>query len=289
LEEDQNEHGDVSARGTISQWAKSECRLVSKATGVVSGLEVARCVFERVDPNISVEYTVSEGTLVTKGTILANIKGKTQAILTAERVALNFMQRCSGIATMTRRMVSEIEKVGSSTILLDTRKTVPGLRFTDKMAVLHGGGQNHRLNLSEMAMIKDNHVDAAGGVEQAIDRLKSYCRTQGINVPIEIETRSLEEVDRVLRHGGVDRIMLDNFVTVDSDGVVDTSLVSHALEFASKNYGPKLPSFEVSGNITLSTIGEVAKTNVDFVSCGALTHSVEALDISLKFNNKGKL
>jgi len=288
LREDQGEYGDVTSKGTIPHKDTSRCRLVAKATGVVSGLEIARLVFQRVDPETSIEFRIEEGTLVLKGTILAIIRGRTQAILTAERVALNFLQRCSGIATLTRRMVNEIVKVGSKTVLLDTRKTVPGLRFTDKMAVLHGGGQNHRLDLSKMIMIKDNHVDAAGGVEHAIDRVRSYCRDNRINVPIEIETRTLEEVERVLKHGGVDRIMLDNFVTVDAHGHVKTSLVSQALELA-KNYGPNLPSFEVSGNITLSTVGAVARTNVDFVSCGALTHSVEALDISLKFNKKANI
>jgi len=288
LDEDHGEHGDVTSKGTIDHDTVSNCRLVAKASGVVSGLEIARRVFQRVDPETSIEYTIVEGTFVEKGTVFAIIKGRTQAILTAERVALNFLQRCSGIATMTRKMVNEIKKVNSKTVLLDTRKTVPGLRFIDKMAVLHGGGQNHRLDLAKMVMIKDNHVDAAGGVELAIDHVKSYCRDLGINVPIEIETRSLEEVDRVLKHGGVDRIMLDNFVTVDQDGRVSTSLVKEALELA-KRYGPKLPSFEVSGNITHRTVGEVAKTNVDFVSCGALTHSVVALDISLKFNKGAKI
>lgn len=288
LKEDQGEYGDVTSKGTIHHDETSRCRLVAKASGVVSGLEVARLVFQRVDPETSVEYRIAEGAFVKKGTVFATIRGKTQAILTAERVALNFLQRCSGIATMTRRMVNEIKKVDSKTVLLDTRKTVPGLRFTDKMAVLHGGGQNHRLDLSKMVMIKDNHVDAAGGVENAIDRVRSYCRDKRISVPIEIETRSLEEVERVLKHGGVDRIMLDNFVTVDVHGRVNTSLVSQALELAG-NYGPDLPSFEVSGNITLSTVGEVARTNVDFVSCGALTHSVEALDISLKFNKRANI
>merc|ERR1719499_691776 len=191
-------------------------------------------------------------------------------ILTAERIVLNVMQRMGGVATQTRRMVEEIKRVGSRTRLLDTRKTVPGHRFLDKLAVSLGGGVNHRFGLYDMMMIKDNHIACAGGPREAIDRARRYISENNLKVQIEIEAETLEQVQEILDIGGVDRIMLDNMVKFQ-EGEVDTSLLQSALELINGRV-----KTEASGNITLATVAEVAKTNVDFVSCGSLTHSVTA-------------
>jgi len=283
LAEDYGIHGDVTSLSTIRADSRSVGKFVAKQDGIISGLEIAKHVYARVDPlKVKCEFHVKDGDFVKKGSVIGEVKGNTRSILSGERLALNYMQRCSGIATKTWEMVQKIKSVDSRTVLLDTRKTVPGLRFLDKLAVQHGGGQNHRIQLCDMILIKDNHVDAAGSVEAAIDNAREWCRTHDVEIPIEIETRDLEEVQRVLTHGGINRIMLDNFVTIDN-GKVNTDLVFDALKLkAASPIGSKV-DFEVSGNINLASVGDVAKTNVDYVSCGALTHSVMAMDISLKF------
>lgn len=285
LKEDLSNRGDVSTLSTIPSTAMSQAYLLAKADGVISGIKIAMRVFQTVDASIKFEWFKKDGDSVKKGDIIGNISGKSQSILTAERLSLNLMQRMSGIATQTNKMVSKINALKTSkTKLLDTRKTVPGLRIIDKMAVIDGGGINHRMGLYDMIMIKDNHIEASGGIKQAIDNANNYLIQNNLKklVKIEIETSTLDEVKEVLKYGAdgkVDRVMLDNMVKMDiENNKVDTSMLEDALKLIDGKF-----ETEASGNITLFSIGEVAKTNVDFCSTGSITHSVTALDISLKF------
>jgi len=250
----------------------------------VAGLYVAERVIEVVDSSVEVEWHLADGDLVESGTVVGTIKGSARSILQAERLALNFLQRMSGIATLTHLMVQEL--AGSSTQLLDTRKTVPGLRMLDKWAVLLGGGANHRVGLFDMILIKENHISSAGSIEHALFRAKSAADAHTAPLKIEIEVTSLEELRRVLVHGGADRVMLDNFVRMDAKGQVDTSRLERALKLISDfvpigEQGLKRVETEASGNVTIETLGAIGKTGVDYVSSGALTHSVKALDLSL--------
>lgn len=257
--------GDHSTLACIPPQAQGTARMVAKQDGVICGMEVGEKVFHLVDPALQVEALVKDGDTVHKGDEVMRVTGSSASILTAERTVLNYMQRLSGVATQTRHMVSLLE--GLSTQLLDTRKTTPNMRLMEKYAVHCGGGTNHRIGLYDMIMLKDNHIDFAGGIEAAIDRTHDYLTRTGRQLRIEIEVRSLDELDRVLQHGGVDRIMLDNF---------DIPTLREAVRRIDHRY-----ETEASGGITEETLRSYAETGVDFISVGALTHHIKSLDLSL--------
>lgn len=257
--------GDHSTLACIPPDATGKAKMVAKESGVLCGGEVAAAVFHAVDPSLEVALLRPDGDRVGRGDVVMTVSGHSASILTAERTALNFMQRMSGIATETSRMVAMLD--GLHTRLLDTRKTTPNMRLLEKYAVSCGGGTNHRIGLYDMVMLKDNHIDFAGGIEQAIDRTHDYLTAKGKDLRIEIEVRDLDELQRVLDHGGVDRIMLDNFD-------VDT------LREAVRRIGGRFET-EASGGITEKTLRAYAETGVDFISVGALTHHIKSLDLSL--------
>ena len=264
--------GDHSTLACIPPTATNTAKMVAKAEGIVCGMEVGERVFHFVNDSyyhsqipITVTMHKQDGDAVKKGDILMTIEGASGVILTAERTALNFMQRLSGIATETHKMVAMLD--GLNTRLLDTRKTTPNMRLLEKYAVKCGGGTNHRIGLYDMVMLKDNHIDFAGGIEAAIDRTRAYLKAKGKDLRIEIEVRNMDELEQVMQHGGVDRIMLDNFDT-------DT------LRKAVKRIGGKYET-EASGGITEETLRRYAETGVDFISVGALTHHIKSMDISL--------
>ena len=257
--------GDHSTLACIPPDAVGTAKMVMKQSGILCGAEVGRRVFEIVDSSLKVTLMKHDGDAVRVGDLVMTIEGHSGSILTAERTALNFMQRLSGIATETHRMVDMLN--GLNTKLLDTRKTTPNMRLLEKYAVKCGGGNNHRIGLYDMVMLKDNHIDFAGGIEAAIDRTNKYLKEKGKDLRIEIEVRDLDELQRVLDHGGVDRIMLDNF---KPDMLVE----------AVKRIGGKYET-EASGGITEATLRRYAETGVDFISVGALTHHIKSLDISL--------
>ncbi len=265
LEEDVRD-GDHSSLATVPPSAEGRARLLVKQPGVLAGVALARALFERVDPRLELDVRLDDGAVVRPGDEAFFVSGPTRSILTAERLVLNGMQRMSGIATLTRRYAEAIAHTDCR--LLDTRKTTPGLRQVEKWAVRIGGGHNHRMGLYDMVMIKDNHVDFCGGIAEAIDAVHRYFEQLGRTLPIEIETRNLEEVERVLARGGVQRVMLDNYALEDLRRAVER--IGDAFET------------EASGGVNLETIGPIAETGVDFVSVGALTHSVDSLDLSLK-------
>lgn len=258
--------GDHSALSTIPASAEGRARLLVKDEGILAGVELAQAIFHRVDPRLTLDVQMHDGARIQHGDEAFYVSGPTRSILTAERLVLNFMQRMSGIASLVHRYAEAIAHTQCR--LLDTRKTTPGLRFVEKWAVQIGGGHNHRMGLYDMVMIKDNHVDFCGGIAQAIDAVHAYFQQLGRELPIEIETRNLDEVEQVLQRGGVQRIMLDNYTPTDLQTAV--ARIGDAYET------------EASGGITLETIATVAETGVDFVSVGALTHSVRSLDLSLK-------
>lgn len=267
--------GDHSTLACIPPSATASAKMVAKQDGILCGMEVGQRVFQFVNDDyyhsllpIRVTPFKEDGQEVRKGDILMTVEGASGVILTAERTALNFMQRMSGIATETHKMVQMLN--GLHTQLLDTRKTTPNMRLLEKYAVKCGGGTNHRIGLYDMIMLKDNHIDFAGGIEAAIDRTHAYLEEKGKKLKIEIEVRDLDELQRVLDHGGVDRIMLDNFD-------VDT------LREAVKRIGGRYET-EASGGITEATLRPYAQTGVDFISVGALTHHIKSLDISLVKN-----
>ena len=264
--------GDHSTLACIPPTATNTAKMVAKAEGIVCGMEVGERVFHFVNDSyyhsqipITVTMHKQDGDAVKKGDILMTIEGASGVILTAERTALNFMQRLSGIATETHKMVAMLD--GLNTRLLDTRKTTPNMRLLEKYSVKCGGGTNHRIGLYDMVMLKDNHIDFAGGIEAAIDRTRAYLKAKGKDLRIEIEVRNMDELEQVMQHGGVDRIMLDNFDT-------DT------LRKAVKRIGGKYET-EASGGITEETLRSYAETGVDFISVGALTHHIKSMDISL--------
>jgi nicotinate-nucleotide pyrophosphorylase (carboxylating) len=258
--------GDHTTRSTIPASARGAARLLVKQQGILAGVELAEAIALRYDPDLTMKVYLLDGALVQEGDIAFTLLGSQRSILVVERLLLNFMQRMSGIATQTRRYVDAV--AGTGCRVLDTRKTSPGLRAIEKWAVRIGGGENHRMGLYDMVMIKDNHSDFAGGIPQAVIAAKAYLEQHGLDLPIEVETRSLEEVETALAVGGMQRIMLDNF---------DTATLRIAVERIGKRY-----ETEASGGIVLDTIRAYADTGVDFISVGALTHSVQSLDLSLK-------
>jgi len=254
--------GDVTSLAILASDLELAGQIVSKEQGVVAGLEVANLAFRLVDARISMIPQVTDGEAIAPAQILAQVRGPGVGILSAERVALNFLQRMSGIATMARRFVEAVR--GTKAVILDTRKTVPGLRVLDKMAVRLGGGQNHRLGLYDMVLIKDNHIAAAGSIGEAVRRTRAAV---GSGFAIEVEVTSLPQLEEALA-AEVDRIMLDN---------MSIGEMAEAVEFA----GGRV-ELEASGNVTLDNVADIAATGVDFISVGSLTHSVHALDISLE-------
>lgn len=258
--------GDHSSLLSVPCDACGKALLLVKENGIIAGVNVALKVFETIDQELTVNIFKQDGTQVFKGDIVLEVEGRIRSILMSERLVLNIMQRMSGIATKTAYYCSLVK--GTHVKLLDTRKTTPNMRMLEKMAVKIGGGENHRFGLYDMIMLKDNHVDYAGGITQAIRKAQQYLSDNHLNIKVEIETRNLQEVQEVMQAGGVDRIMFDNFTPEDVRKGVE--LVAHTYET------------EASGNITESTILSYAQTGVDFISVGALTHSVKSLDLSLK-------
>ena len=258
--------GDHSSLASIPQGTQGKARMLIKEDGILAGLELAYTIFKQVDANLEVELLLADGDRVKKGDVGLLVQGSVHSILKAERLVLNCAQRLSGIATTTNKIVQLVE--GLHTKILDTRKTTPQLRFLEKWAVTVGGGYNHRIGLYDMIMLKDNHVDYAGGIEAAITSTQAYLKKNNLSLKIEVETRNISEVKQDLQVGGVNRIMLDNF---------SPTLLQEAINLIDKRF-----ETEASGGITLETVREYAETGVDFISVGALTHSVKSLDISLK-------
>lgn len=291
LEED-GRGGDLTSLATVPEGRQARATFLAKADGVVAGLEAASAVFRCADERVLTTWNVEEGASVRAGTILGAVQGDARALLLAERTALNLMQRMSGVATLASAMARN----AAPAVVLDTRKTAPGLRLFDKWAVRIGGGRNHRMGLDDMMMIKDNHVAAAGGVGAAVDAARRYCELHGIDIEVEVEARTLQEVSEVLaalqegdgppkgtqpKGARVSRILLDNMARWDPecDGQVDVSMLEEALRMVDGRL-----ETEASGNVTLETVGRIGQTGVTYVSSGALTHSVPALDISLNFD-----
>ena len=265
--------GDHTTLCCIPADAMGESKLLIKEEGVFAGVDIAKEVFRRFDPTMEVEVYIQDGTHVKPGDIVMSVKGKIQSLLQTERLMLNILQRMSGIATMTAKYVKRLE--GTKTRVLDTRKTTPGMRMLEKQAVKIGGGTNHRIGLFDMILLKDNHIDFAGGIENAISRCHEYLKEKGKDLKIEIEVRDFAELQRVLDFGGVDRIMLDNFTPAETKRAVD--MIAGRFET------------ESSGGITFDTIRDYAEQGVDFISVGALTHSVKGLDMSFKAADSDKL
>lgn len=261
--------GDHSSLASIPQGTQGKAHMLIKEDGIVAGLELAQAIFMQVDPGLKVELKMADGDKVKKGDITLLVQGSVHSILKSERLVLNCAQRLSGIATTANKIVQLVD--GLNTKILDTRKTTPGLRFLEKWAVTVGGAYNHRIGLYDMIMLKDNHVDYAGGITAAIQRTQAYLAENKLNLKIEVETRNISEVNEVLLAGGVNRIMLDNFTPAQLKEAV--TLINGRFET------------EASGGITLETVREYAETGVDFISIGALTHSVKSMDISLKEYN----
>lgn len=265
LHEDVGE-GDHSSLAAIPASAHNQARLLVKDTGILAGVELAEKILHTFDPDLQVTVLLKDGSPVTYGDIAFTVAGKAQSILTAERLLLNCMQRMSGIATYTHHLSQLL--AGTKARLLDTRKTTPNFRMLEKWAVLIGGGLNHRFGLFDMIMLKDNHVDYAGGIRPAIEATHKYLHDKGLHLRIVVETRNLAEVQQVLDTGGVDRIMLDN---------MSPALMRQAVALIQGRY-----ETEASGGITEESIAAVAASGVDYISVGALTHSVNSLDMSLK-------
>lgn len=258
--------GDHTSLATIPEDAIGEAKLLVKDDGILAGVELAQFIFHHFDPSLDIEIKIKDGTPVKVGDIAFTVKGSSRSILSTERLVLNFMQRMSGIATKTNELAKIIAHL--PTKLLDTRKTTPGIRIMEKWAVTIGGGHNHRMALYDMVMIKDNHIDYAGGIAPAIDRTKQYLTYKGKQLKIEVESRNIDEVKQIIDVGGVDRIMLDNYSPAD---------IIEALKII-----PKGIETEASGGIDETTILSYAETGVGFISSGALTHSFKSLDLSLK-------
>ncbi len=268
--------GDVTTEATIPEGTAATARFLLKQDGVVAGLAVAERVFAAVDPDLDVAWTAADGDVLTSGTVFGTVRGRARSILVAERLALNVMQRMGGVATAAHHMAQAAQPA----TVLDTRKTAPGMRRLDKWAVALGGAANHRVGLYDMVLVKDNHIAAAGGIRQAIEAVGRYTEAGGLDLPVEVEARTMDEVDAVLEAvaGGarVDRILLDNMARRTDTGL-DTSMLARAVE----RVGGRVQT-EASGNVTLGTVAAIAATGVDYISSGALTHSVAALDVSLK-------
>ena len=257
--------GDYSSLSTIPTDVTNNAKLLIKEDGILAGIDIAEEVFRQVDSSLIFEKKMKDGTKVKVGDVAFIVSGSAISILTGERLALNFMQRMSGIATATNKYVKEIE--GTNTKILDTRKTTPLLRELEKYSVKVGGGENHRFALYDMIMIKDNHIDFAGGIAQAIDSCNKYLLNKNLNLRIEIEVRDMNELNQVLKKGNIHRIMLDNFTPTQ---------ISEALAIINNRY-----ETEASGGITIETIRSYAETGVDYISVGALTHHIKSQDMSL--------
>ena len=258
--------GDHTSLACIPADEHGRMRLLCKQEGVIAGIEIAQIVLRRLDPEMHFEQILRDGDRVRPGDVAFYVSGRLRSLLQAERILLNIMQRMSGVATQTAVYVKRLE--GLHTRVLDTRKTTPGMRVLDKMAVKIGGGENHRMGLFDMILLKDNHIDFAGGIEKAIRRVRDYLAERGRQLPIECEVRSLEDIDKVFAAGGVDRIMFDNFTP---------EMTRRAVEKVAGRC-----ETESSGGITLDTIREYAECGVDFISVGALPHQLRSLDLSLK-------
>ena len=258
--------GDHSSLSSIPDSEKGKVHLLVKEDGILAGVEITKMVLQKIDKDLKIDVFIEDGSQIKPGDIAFNISGRVISILQAERLLLNFMQRMSGIATQTAMYADLIKDL--PTKVLDTRKTTPGLRHIEKMAVKIGGGMNHRMGLYDMIMLKDNHNDFAGGITKAINKVKAYLKEKNKTIPIEIEVRNLNELEEVLKIGNIDRIMLDNFSVEDTKKAV-------------KKINGKYET-ESSGGITLETLRSYAECGVDFISVGALTHQIKSLDLSLK-------
>ncbi|OFX42856.1 MAG: nicotinate-nucleotide diphosphorylase (carboxylating) [Bacteroidetes bacterium GWE2_40_63] len=258
--------GDHTSLSCIPSHQTGKAKLLVKQPGILAGVEIARLVYQIFDPSLKMDVFITDGTPVKVGEVAFEVTGKEISILQTERLVLNFMQRMSGIATQTHEYVELV--AGLNTKILDTRKTTPGMRVFEKMAVKMGGGQNHRMGLYDMILIKDNHVDFAGGIRQAIERVKDYLNEKGKNLDIEIEARTFKEIEDVLSVGGIQRIMIDNFSVEDT---------RKAVVLIGGRY-----KTEASGGITKDNLRDYAACGVDFISVGALTHQIKSLDLSLK-------
>lgn len=258
--------GDHTTLCCIPEDAMGKSRLLIKEEGILAGMRIAKEIFHRFDSTMQVEQLMEDGAHVKPGDVPMIVTGKVRSLLQTERLMLNVMQRMSGIATMTNKYVERLK--GTNTRVLDTRKTTPGMRMLEKEAVKIGGGCNHRIGLFDMILLKDNHIDFAGGIANALDRCAAYQKEKGLNLKIEIECRSFDEINQVMAHGGADRIMFDNFSVEDTKKAVE--LIDHKFET------------ESSGGITYDTLRDYAECGVDFISVGALTHSVKGLDMSFK-------
>lgn len=258
--------GDHTTLCCIPEDAMGKSKLLIKEEGILAGMRIAKEVFRRFDATMQIEQFIEDGARVKPGDIAMIVTGKVRSLLQTERLMLNIMQRMSGIATMTNKYVKKLE--GTNTRVLDTRKTTPGMRMLEKEAVKIGGGVNHRIGLFDMILLKDNHVDFAGGIANALDRCAAYQKEKGLHLKVEIECRSFDEIKQVMEHGGADRIMLDNFTVEDTKKAI--KLIDHKFET------------ESSGGITYETLRDYAECGVDYISVGALTHSVKGLDMSFK-------
>ncbi|KAG8366714.1 hypothetical protein BUALT_Bualt17G0108100 [Buddleja alternifolia] len=274
--------GDVTCKATIPVEMEVEAYFLAKEDGIVAGISLTEMVFNEVDPSLKVEWYRKDGDSVHKGLQFGKVHGRAHSIVVAERVVLNFMQRMSGIATLTKAMAD----AANPAYILETRKTAPGLRLVDKWAVLIGGGQNHRMGLFDMVMIKDNHISIAGGITNALKSVDLYLEQNNLQMGVEVETRTLEEVNQVLNYASttktsLTRIMLDNMVVPLSNGDVDISMLQEAVNLIDGRF-----ETEASGNVTLETVNKIGQSGVTYISSGALTHSVKALDISLKIDTE---
>lgn len=258
--------GDHTSLASIPAGERGRMKLLVKQEGIIAGIEIAQMVMRRLDPEVKFEQIINDGEMVKPGDIAFYVEGCVISLLQAERIVLNIMQRMSGVATQTAVYVKELD--GLKAKVLDTRKTTPGMRVLDKMAVKLGGGENHRIGLFDMILLKDNHIDFAGGIVPAVNKVREYLKAKGKELPIEVEVRSLKDIDSVFEAGGVDRIMLDNF---------SLPLTREAVRRIAGR-----AEIESSGGITLDTLREYGEAGVDFVSVGALTHQIKSLDMSLK-------
>jgi nicotinate-nucleotide pyrophosphorylase (carboxylating) len=258
--------GDHTSLAIIPETETGKAQLIVKDNGILAGVAVAEKIFKKFDPSIKFNLLIKDGTPVKYGDIAFTVEGKVLTILQCERLALNIMQRMSGVATQTSVYVDKLK--GLKTKILDTRKTTPGMRLLDKWAVKLGGGENHRIGLFDMILIKDNHIDFAGGIEDAIHSVKEYLKRKGKQLDIEVEVRSINDIHRVMAIGGIRRIMLDNF---------DLEKTREAVNLINRQY-----ETESSGGITIDTLRDYAECGVDYISVGALTHQIKSLDLSLK-------
>ncbi len=258
--------GDHTSLSTIPVATTGKAQLLVKQEGLLAGTGIAERIFKKLDPLVRFDLFIPDGSQIKPGDVAFLVEGKVIAILQAERLVLNIMQHMSGIATQTNIYVKKLE--GLNTRILDTRKTTPGMRLLDKLAVKAGGGENHRIGLFDMILIKDNHIDFAGGIENAVQRARSYLQQKNKDLKIEVESRNLDDVERILKVGGIHRIMLDNFSIEDTQKAV--RIIQGKTEI------------ESSGGITLENIREYAECGVDYISVGALTHQIKSLDLSLK-------